>query len=56
VLPPQAWDAWLQAPLPEAQTLLQPATALLRIHPVAPTVGNPRNQGPGLVEPLDETG
>ena len=56
VLPPEAWAAWLQAPATEAAHLLQPVVTALRIDPVGPEVGNPRNQGASLVEPLAGTG
>lgn len=56
VLPAEAWEAWLRAPAAEAAALLQPAVTALRITPVGPAVGNPRNQGPSLVEPLEDAG
>ena len=56
VLPTTAWEAWLRAPVAEATALLQPVVTALRIAPVGPAVGNPRNQGPGLVEPLEDAG
>ena len=56
VLPAAAWEAWLRAPAAEAAALLQPVVTALRIVAVGPAVGNPRNQGPGLVEPLEDAG
>lgn len=56
VLPAEAWDTWLRAPLAEAASLLRPLVTPLRIAAVGPAVGNPRNQGPGLVEPLEDAG
>lgn len=56
VLPAEAWDTWLRAPAAEAVALLQPVVTALRISAVGSAVGNPRNQGPGLVEPLEDAG
>ena len=56
ILDPADYAAWLDpAALPGAlQALLRPCPAdRLRLHPVGPRVGNARNEGPGLAEPLD---
>ena len=50
-----AFDAWLHAPPGEALALLRPLDGgLLRFHPVAPRVGDVRNDDPGLLEPWEE--
>ena len=57
ILPPSAWDAWLDPgnrDTAELERLLVPAPPrLITMHRVAPEVGNVRNQGPQLVEPVD---
>ena len=56
ILAPGDYTAWLDPATPGAQlqALLRPcAEALLRLYPVGPRVGNARNEGPGLAEPLD---
>lgn len=62
ILPPSAWDAWLdpeQHDLDVLGKLLVPAPAeLLAVHPVSTEVNNVRNDGPQLTEeapPLHET-
>ena len=56
ILPPSAWDTWLDPDnhdLPTLGTLLVPAPPqLLVMHPVDPAVGNVRNKGPHLVDPV----
>jgi putative SOS response-associated peptidase YedK len=47
------WDAWLLGDDPAA--LMQPvADDILTWHAVTPAVGNTRNEGPHLIEPLGE--
>jgi putative SOS response-associated peptidase YedK len=56
ILAPGDYSAWLDPATAAArlQDLLRPCPeALLRIYPVGPRVGNVRNEGPGLAEPLD---
>ena len=57
ILPPTAWDHWLDpsdADLDGLGELLVPAPAhLLVMHPVSTDVGNVRNHGPHLVDPLE---
>ncbi len=53
ILEQDAWDAWLLGDDP--RELLQPAPAgILTWHPVDPAVGNIRNEGPQLIEPIDD--
>jgi putative SOS response-associated peptidase YedK len=60
ILPPSAWDRWLdpeESDLEHLAGLLVPAPeGLLKLHPVSRDVGNVRNQGPQLVEPVPEPG
>ncbi|HEY4377048.1 MAG TPA: hypothetical protein VGM93_07805, partial [Acidimicrobiales bacterium] len=57
LLPAAAWDAWLDPAIDDLDALgalLVPAPAkLLTMHPVGLDVGNVRNNGPGLVEPVE---
>jgi len=57
VVPPEAWDRWLDPALPdtgELQGLLLPAPdGSLGVHPVSRAVNDVRNDGPGLTVPLD---
>ena len=59
VLPPDAWERWLDPDLEdiaELQGLLVPAPdAGLEIYPVEPLVNNVRNNGPELIVPLSLT-
>lgn len=50
VLAPQAWRAWLEAPVADAQAMLEPALLPVRYHAVGTAVGNVRNDDPRLVE------
>lgn len=54
LLPPEAWDAWLDPALESAELLrsmLVPAgDTILRRHPVSTRVNDVRNEGPALVE------
>ena len=54
ILPAAAWDVWLGAQAPEALALIEnlrePA---LTYHPVSKAVGSPKNDAPGLVEPIE---
>jgi putative SOS response-associated peptidase YedK len=55
-LPPSAWDRWLDPEVHDVaglQSLLVPAPeGLLTAHPVDTKVGNVRNRGPELLEPV----
>ncbi|MGI8754721.1 MAG: SOS response-associated peptidase [Acidimicrobiales bacterium] len=57
ILARRAWDEWLDpahADLDTLAKLLVPAPDdLLVMHPVATAVGNVRNQGPRLIEPVE---
>ena len=57
ILPPSAWEAWLDPDNADLETLgklLVPAPdGLLTMHPVSKDVGNVRNQGAHLIEPID---
>ena len=57
MLPPSAWDMWLDRDNDDLDTLgklLVPAPAeLLVAHPVSPRVNNVREDDPGLLEPFD---
>lgn len=57
ILPPTAWDHWLNptdADLDRLGKLLVPApTHLLVMHPVSTDVGNVRNRGSHLVDPVE---
>jgi putative SOS response-associated peptidase YedK len=56
VLPPSAWDDWLDPDNEDIDTLgqlLVPApAALITMHPVGTDVGNVRNRGPQLTEEI----
>ena len=60
ILPPSAWEAWLDPDNADLETLgklLVPAPdGLLTMHPVSKDVGNVRNQGAHLIEPIAEAG
>ncbi len=54
VLPPAVWDRWLDSTAAGAAGLLVPAPAgVLEAYPVSPAVGNVRNQGRHLIEPVE---
>jgi putative SOS response-associated peptidase YedK len=57
MLPPSAWDSWLDRDNDDLETLgqlLVPAPAeLLVAHPVSPRVNNVREDDPALLEPFD---
>ena len=57
MLPPSAWDEWLNADENDLDLLgkfLVPAPSeLITIHPVSTEVNNVRNQGPQLMDPVD---
>ncbi len=57
LLPPSEWAVWLDPSQDDRellQALLAPApTGLLIRHPVDLRVGNTRNNGPGLMDPVD---
>ena len=56
ILPPSAWDAWLDPANDDVEALgrlLVPAPAqLITMHPVSIEVSNVRNKGPHLTEPV----
>jgi putative SOS response-associated peptidase YedK len=52
VLAPEAWRAWLEAPVAEALAMLEPASLPVRYHAVGTAVGNVRNDDPRLVDPV----
>jgi putative SOS response-associated peptidase YedK len=55
ILPREHWQAWLDPAQPGPGHLLVPFPAeAMACHPVGPAVGNPRNEGPGLIEPAGE--
>jgi putative SOS response-associated peptidase YedK len=57
VLPPTAWDAWLDpaTPLADALALLRPAPdELLLARPVSARVNRVEHDDPGCVEPVGE--
>jgi putative SOS response-associated peptidase YedK len=58
VVPPEAWGRWLDRALPgsgELQGLLVPAEdGSLEAYPVGRAVNDVRNDGPALVEPLED--
>jgi putative SOS response-associated peptidase YedK len=60
LLPPAAWDQWLEPDNHDTATLgqlLVPAPpTLLATHPVSPRVGNVRNKDSALIEPFDPDG
>jgi putative SOS response-associated peptidase YedK len=57
ILPPSAWDAWLDPDnhdVEQLSALLKPADEeLLALWPVDQSVGDVRNNRPGLTEPLE---
>jgi putative SOS response-associated peptidase YedK len=57
LLPPTAWDTWLDPENHDLETLgrlLVPAPAeLVEIHPVSTAVNNVRQKGPELIEPVE---
>jgi len=56
ILPPDLWEVWMEGPPEEAPAVLAAAPeADLIYHPVPKAVGNPRNKGPELVEPIRES-
>ena len=58
MLPPSAWDAWLDPEnddLDALGKLLVPAPAsLLAVHPVSRAVNNVQEKGSELIEPVPE--
>lgn len=58
LLPPAAWDGWLDPANHDVAalgTLLVPAPPrILTMHPVTTDVGNVRNRGPHLIDPLPD--
>ncbi len=56
ILPPSAWDRWLDPTYDDVEALselLVPAPAeIITMHPVGTAVGNVRNTGPQLLEPV----
>jgi len=57
VLPPGAWDLWLDPAISDAEaatSLLVPAPpSLIRMHPVSTEVNSARNNGAHLIEPAE---
>ena len=57
ILAPEAWDSWLDPDnhdVEQLAALLEPAPEeLLALWPVDPAVGNPRNNRPELLQPLE---
>ena len=57
MLPPSAWDLWLDPAISDAETatsLLVPAPpGLIRMHPVSTEVNSARNNGAHLIEPSE---
>jgi putative SOS response-associated peptidase YedK len=57
ILPPTAWDEWLDPANDDLRTLgrllVSAPSTILTLHPVSTEVGNVRNQGPHLVEPVE---
>ncbi|MGI8663639.1 MAG: SOS response-associated peptidase [Acidimicrobiales bacterium] len=57
MLPPSAWDAWLDSTnddLDSLGALLLPAPSeLLELHPVSTAVNDVRQDGPALIEPME---
>jgi putative SOS response-associated peptidase YedK len=56
LLAPADWATWLDpgADPERLKALLRPAPeGFLAAHPVGPAVGSARNEGPGLLEPVD---
>ena len=60
VLPPDAWDTWLDPEVDDLDLLgrfLVPApSALITMHPVSTEVNNVRNGGPQLIDEIDAPG
>jgi putative SOS response-associated peptidase YedK len=55
VLPPEAERQWLSAAPDDARDLLEPyPDDEMEAYPVSPAVGDPANDSPALVDPLDE--
>lgn len=58
ILPPEAWDLWLDREardLEALQRLLVPADpGVIEMHPVSTEVGNVRNDGAHLIEPVPD--
>lgn len=53
LLPPEAWEAWLNAPPREAQTLMHPASPdVLRCWPISGRVRDPAQNDAHLLDPL----
>jgi putative SOS response-associated peptidase YedK len=53
ILPESFWNAWLTGDTTEAKTLLEDIKEpTLNYHPVSKAVGSPKNDAPGLVEPI----
>jgi putative SOS response-associated peptidase YedK len=58
LLPREAWDDWLDTEVDDAdylQSLLEPAPDdVLEMRPISTRVNNVRNEGPELLEPVEE--
>ncbi|WP_282609705.1 SOS response-associated peptidase [Pelagibius sp. Alg239-R121] len=56
ILPPEDYATWLMADVPDALRVIgQYPSQLLTLHRVGPDVGNVRNEGPQLAEPMTGT-
>ena len=57
MLPPSAWDEWLDRdrrdPEDLERFLVAAPSELMEFHPVSTAVNNPRTKGPELIEPVD---
>lgn len=60
ILDPAAYSVWLDPSVTDSGLLREIAgqypAELMAAYPVGPAVGNPRNGGPGLIQPLDQQG
>ncbi len=53
ILPPEAYDLWLNPEAADGQGLLLPFPAeAMEAYPVSPRVGNVKNDDPALIEPI----
>lgn len=54
MLKPENWDAWLGTPAKRLALLAKPFPAEeTKMWPASRAVGNVRNEGPALVEPIE---
>lgn len=52
-LDPEDWERWLSLEDDVADLMRPPRDDRVRLRPIGPAVGNVRNDGPELIEPLD---